>query len=145
MFPSCSKYFIASNRPMSRCFLRLIAIVSSLLVLEKERLFHLLHLCERSQRDGSNANLPLLRNTGPERRFWIANVSFPGLGPRCTGRRAELRIHNADDENGFRSGRTREGVDDFVEQCESLRQGVETFCTDGGAGAGDFVVDIVAR
>jgi hypothetical protein len=50
-----------------------------------------------------------------------------------------LRIHNADDENGFRSGRTREGVDDFVEQSESLRQGVETYRTDGGAGAGDFV------
>ena len=62
-----------------------------------------------------------------------------------TGRRAKLRIHNADDEYVFRSGRTREGVDDFVEQSESLRQGVETYCTDGGAGAGDFVVDIVAR
>ena len=32
-----------------------------------------------------------------------------------------------------------------VEQSESLRQGVETYHTDGGAGAGDFVVGIVAR
>jgi hypothetical protein len=83
----------------------------------------------------------LLRNTGPERRFWIASVSFPGLGPRCTGRRVELRIHNADDEYGIRSGRTREGFDDVVEQRESRRQGVENYRTDGGAG--DFVVGLL--
>ncbi len=40
IFSSCSKYFIASNCPTSHCFLRLIASVSSLFVLEeKERLF----------------------------------------------------------------------------------------------------------
>ena len=84
----------------------------------------------------------LLRNTGPERRFG-SQTSVPGLGPRRPGRRAELRMHNADDEYIIRHGRTREGVDHVVEQSESLRQGVETYRTDGGAG--DIIVGIVAR
>ena len=59
IFSSCLKYFIASNRPTSRCFLQLIANVSSLFVPEEKDAcsMHVLHWCEQSSLDGRNANL----------------------------------------------------------------------------------------